>query len=146
MPLRGPWSRPEDRRRPAGREMSPAEDREEQGEAEIDGDLPIDGPWNRPPENRQPRAEAGEQLQAEEPGRQCESQGDGLRAAAAEAPETSGDTPCDCPGSDGYEKHCPGNARRRAANSLFTARGIYNGFIMAEILGRRGGRSRRGPF
>jgi hypothetical protein len=140
LPLSGPWSRPRQSPRPV--ESKPPAPQE---------DLPVSGPWDGPREipreDPRPREEAGELFPAgdeREPEIGDQSPDAGRRLEVVKAADPPEETAYLCPERAEPDKQCAGP--KRMAGSLFTPRGIYNGFIMAEILGSRGGRSRRRPF
>lgn len=155
LPLRGPWSRREESPRPA--ETLPAdynEGWETAGGGESVEDSPLRGPWSRrqedpvPPEGEGefPRTEMERRPAAQEPG-------GGPRTASVEeavkpAVEVAVFTPYvpDVPDVQDARDSCPSGRRREPVKNLFTPRGVYHGIIMAEILGSRGGRSRRRPY
>lgn len=149
LPLRGPWTRREKPSRPA--EAKPIE-YEMASEGESDEDTLLQGPWDRRQEDSGicggegdlPRTERERRPAAPEPGvgRRAASAGETIK------PDTAVSVPAPyCPDVPDARDNCPGTGRRRAfLQNLCTPKGVYHGIIMAEVLGSRGGRSRRRPY
>ena len=153
LPLRGPWSRRKDSSRPA--ETRPAdytEDWEAAGEGEsVEEDSPLRGPWARRQEDPGPREGEGELPRTERERRPAAQEpGGGPRTASVEE-AVKPDRAVAFLAPPGPEvpdarDNCPAGRRREPMQNLFTPKGIYHGIIMAEVLGSRGGRSRRRPY
>ncbi|MCL5057073.1 MAG: hypothetical protein M1130_03580 [Actinobacteria bacterium] len=153
LPLRGPWTRREDSSRPAG--TGPAdytEGWETAGEGEGVEDSPLRGPWARRQEDPEPREGEGELPRTERERRPAAPEPDaGRRTALVEEtikPDLAAAVPAShCRDVGDVRDNCPGTGRRRAfLQNLCTPKGVYHGIIMAEVLGSRGGRSRRRPY
>lgn len=155
LPLRGPWTRREDFPRPV--EARPAEYTEgweTAGEGECVEDSPLRGPWSRRQEDPGPREGEGELPRTEKERRPAAQEPGGRprTASVEEAVKPAGEvaviTPYvpDAPDVQDARDICPSGRRKDLMKNLFTPRGVYNGVIMAEILGSRGGRSRRRPY
>jgi len=157
LPLQGPWTRRKDSSRSAQpRPADNTEGRETDGKKESVEESPLQGPWSGRGEDPVSREGEREYPRTERKRRPAPQEPDGRprTASVKESARPAGDVavlaPCvsdvpdvsDAPARDS----CPTGRRRRLMPDLFTQKGIYQGFIMAEILGSRGGRSRRRPY
>lgn len=149
-PLQGPWSRRrESRPLPGGDVPSPREEGMYRSEGDYD-DRPLQGPWSRrqdpapspvgdDPEEIWAEPEEEKEYTAGSPDKKIdaapERTAEIAKAAIAAVPEEEKPAPVEQCRPRGREIAC--------MHSLFRPSGIYAGIVMAEILGGRGGRSRR---